>query len=53
MEKSRKPGRPPVPPDKKLVHRTLRLTRSQWAKIDLAGLPALRALLELWQVKKP
>ena len=53
MNERKKVGRPPVAADKELVHGTLRLTRSQWAKIDMAGLPALRLLIDRWRPKKP
>jgi hypothetical protein len=50
MEQSKNPGgRPPVPDDKRLVQRSIRLTPAQWAKIDAAGLPALRKLLDRWR----
>lgn len=44
-----KGGRPPVPPEQRLVQRSIRLTLAQWAKIDAAGLPALRKLLDRWR----
>jgi hypothetical protein len=44
-------GRPPVPPDRELVQRSIRLTRAQWEKIDRAGLPQLRALIDRWRPK--
>lgn len=42
-------GRPPKPADERLVQRSIRLTPAQWAKIDAAGLPALRKLLDRWR----
>jgi hypothetical protein len=39
-------GRPPVPPEKLLLLRSIRLTAAQWAKIDLHGMAWLRALIE-------
>jgi len=44
-------GRPPVPAEKALVQRSIRLTMAQWAKIDAAGLAALRQLIDRWKVK--
>ena len=50
MNTDNKPkGRPPKPPDERLVQRSIRLTPAQWAKIDAAGLPALRKLLDRWR----
>ena len=50
MEQPKNPGgRPPVPPEQRLVQRSIRLTPAQWAKIDAAGLPALRKLLDRWR----
>ena len=46
-------GRPPTPPEKELVQRSIRLTRTQWAKVDAAGLPALRKLIDRWKPKEP
>jgi hypothetical protein len=45
-------GRPPKPPEETLVLRSLRLTPATWAKIDAAGMDALRALLKRWKPKK-
>jgi hypothetical protein len=53
MEERKKTGRPPVAPDKELVHGTLRLTRAQWEKVRMAGVPALRLLIDRWHPKKP
>lgn len=53
MEDRKKTGRPPVAPDKELVHGTLRLTRAQWEKVRTAGVPALRLLIDRWHQKKP
>jgi hypothetical protein len=54
MNKEPKPkGRPPVPPDQRLMQRSIRLPPYLWAKIDAAGLPALRAYLDRWRVKPP
>ena len=53
MDERKKTGRPPVAPDKELVHGTLRLTRAQWEKVRMAGVPALRLLIDRWRPKKP
>ena len=53
MNERKKVGRPPVAPDKELVHGTLRLTRAQWEKVRMAGVPALRLLIDRWRPKKP
>ena len=44
-------GRPPVPPGKELVQRSIRITRAQWDKVDAAGLPELRRLIDRWRPK--
>jgi hypothetical protein len=46
-------GRPPKPPSERLVPRTFGLKPRHWAKIDLAGRPALEALLEAWEPEPP
>jgi len=47
MEEPKNPGgRPPVPPELRLVQRSIRLTPAQWAKIDAHGLAWLRALID-------
>jgi hypothetical protein len=47
MEEPKNPGgRPPVPPEQRLVQRSIRLTPAQWAKIDAQGLAWLRALID-------
>lgn len=51
MEEKRKPGRPPTPPEEKLVLRALRLKPAHWEKIDAAGMEALRKLIERWRPK--
>jgi hypothetical protein len=52
MEKiTPKIGRPPKPPEELLVQRSIRLTAAQWEKIDAAGLPALRKLIDKWRVQ--
>ncbi|WP_157497384.1 hypothetical protein [Diaphorobacter sp. J5-51] len=54
MEEQKKPrGRPPTPEDKVLLMRSIRLTREQWAKVDAAGLRALRQLIDRWKPKQP
>jgi len=53
MEERKKTGRPRAAPDKELVHGTLRLTRAQWEKVRMAGVPALRLLIDRWRPKKP
>jgi hypothetical protein len=45
MEK-RPIGRPPLPADQKLEHRSIRLTRAQWEKLGALGLPWLRRLID-------
>ena len=49
MEERKKTGRPRAAPDKELVHGTLRLTRAQWEKVRMAGVPALRLLIDRWR----
>ena len=50
MEPTKKPmGRPPKPADEKLEQRSIRLTASQWAMVDAAGLAALRTLIDRWR----
>lgn len=52
METQKKPlGRPPKPSDEKLEQRSIRLTSAQWAKVDAAGLAALRKLIDRWRIK--
>ncbi|WP_157040344.1 hypothetical protein [Polaromonas naphthalenivorans] len=52
METLKKPiGRPPKPASEKLEQRSIRLTAAQWAKVDAAGLSALRMLINHWRVK--
>ncbi|CAN5787737.1 hypothetical protein BH09PSE5_BH09PSE5_38370 [soil metagenome] len=47
MDKPKKTmGRPPVPPDEKLVLRSIRLKATHWAKIDRGGYDWLRKLLD-------
>lgn len=46
-------GRPPKPESERLVPRTFGLKPRHWAKIDLAGRPALEALLEAWEPEPP
>ena len=53
MEERKKTGRPRAAPDKELVHGTLRLTRAQWEKVRMAGVPALRLLIDRWCQNKP
>lgn len=45
--------RPKKPEAEKLVQRSLRLLPRHWAKIDAAGLEALRKLLDRWRVPPP
>jgi len=53
METLKKPiGRPPKPADEKLEQRSIRLTRAQWQKIDVAGLDRLRELINRWRIHK-
>ena len=52
MNTSKKPlGRPPKPAAEILAHRSIRLTAAQWAKVDAAGLAALRKLIDRWRIK--
>lgn len=44
-------GRPPKFPGEKLEQRSIRLTAAQWAKVDAAGLAALRKLIDRWRPK--
>jgi ABC-type transporter Mla MlaB component len=44
-------GRPLKFPGEKLEQRSIRLTASQWAKVDAAGLAALRKLIDRWRPK--
>lgn len=47
MEQSKnKGGRPPLPPDERLVQRSIRLPRPLWDKIDAHGLEWLRAVIK-------
>lgn len=46
-------GRPPKPASERLVSRSFGLKPRHWAKIDLAGRPALEALLEAWVPEPP
>lgn len=48
-ESKRKRGGQPKPEDEKLVQRSIRLHARHWAKIDAAGLYALRKLLDRWR----
>ena len=41
-----KMGRPPKPPDQKLIQKSIRLPPDLWAKIDRNGLDWLRALIK-------
>jgi hypothetical protein len=52
MEQEKRPrGRPPTPPDERLVQRSIRMTAAQWEKIDLGGIQWLRSLVD--RAKKP
>lgn len=52
MQKNIKPlGRPKKPAHQKLEVRSIRFNREQWAKIDAAGLDALRQLIDAWTVQ--
>jgi len=52
MEPLKKPlGRPQKPANEKLEQRSIRLTAAQWAKVDAAGLGALRRLINRWRLK--
>ena len=52
METLRKPpGRPRKTADEKLEQRSVRLTRAQWQKIDVAGLEELRKLIDRWRIQ--
>jgi hypothetical protein len=52
MEKIKLPrGRPPKPPGERLELRAMRLTPAQWAKVEFAGMPALREHIERWKPK--
>jgi hypothetical protein len=46
-------GRPELDESERLVQRSIRLLRRHWAKIDFAGLEALRTYLDRWQPKPP
>ena len=48
-----KVGRPKKDPDDVLIQRSIRLSKDQWAKIDAAGLSALRKLIARWKPKPP
>ena len=53
MNTFKKPlGRPPKPAAEILEHRSIRLTAAQWAKVDAAGLAALRKLIDRWRINK-
>lgn len=39
-------GRPPLNPEDRLVHRSVRLTPAQWAMVDLQGVQWLRSLID-------
>jgi hypothetical protein len=53
MEQEKRPrGRPPKPPEEVMVLRSIRLPPALWAKIDAAGVDALRALLKRWKPNK-
>ena len=45
-EKAKKMGAPPLPPEERLVQRSIRFKPRQWAKIDLYGVEWLRALID-------
>jgi hypothetical protein len=45
-------GRPPKPPEEVMALRSIRLPPALWAKIDAAGMEALRALLKRWKPPK-
>ena len=44
-------GRPLKFPGEALEQRSIRLTAAQWAKVDAAGLAALRKLIDRWRIK--
>ncbi|MEC5212007.1 ABC-type transporter Mla MlaB component [Polaromonas sp. CG_9.5] len=44
-------GRPLKFPGENLEQRSIRLTAGQWAKVDAAGLAALRKLIDRWRPK--
>ena len=41
-----KMGRPPKPPEERLLQRSIRLTPEQWEKVDAFGMAWLRALIQ-------
>jgi hypothetical protein len=46
MEQPTKPkGRPPKPPEQRLIQRSIRLTAAQWAKVESNGIDWLRRLI--------
>ena len=54
MEPQKKPlGRPRKTDAERMVLRSIRMTPSQWEKIDTAGADALRALVDKWKPKPP
>ena len=54
MEPKKHPGgRPPIPPEKRLVARSIRLAPEQWAKIDEYKLDWLRKLIDKGKPPKP
>lgn len=56
-EPKNKGGRPTKPEAERRVHKNMRLLPHHWAKIELAGKPALEAYLDAWEplpaTKKP
>jgi hypothetical protein len=45
-EPKRTRGRPPAPPEEKLILRSIRLKAQQWAKVDEFGIEWLRKLID-------
>jgi hypothetical protein len=46
-------GRPPVTPEDRLEQRSIRLTASQWAKVDAGGIAWLRSLIQRARPPEP
>jgi hypothetical protein len=52
-EPKNKGGRPPVPPEERLIQRSIRLRAAEWAKVDEYGIEWLRALIRRAKPPKP
>lgn len=52
MDAPKRPrGRPPTPPEQRLIVKTIRLTQAQWDKVEAGGADWLRKLIDRAKLK--